>query len=183
MKTDDLVSVLDAHDPLGKSVFTKSDLRGMFPENEATLSASLRRMVTKGVLTRVAPGVYYNSRAEHGRVDLIEGIAVALRPDAISYISLESALSQFGIISQILVDRITVMTTGRGGEFKTPYVVVEFTHTKRRISDVFASSHDVERPLRFAAPDAALRDLKRVGRNAHMVSMEDYHEVMADYYS
>ncbi|MDV7106381.1 hypothetical protein R3X26_18525 [Vibrio sp. TH_r3] len=29
-------------------------------------------------------------------------------------------LSDFGVISQIPVDRLTVMTTGRSGEFKTP---------------------------------------------------------------
>lgn len=35
-----------------------------------------------------------------------------------NYISLESALSEYGIISQIPIDRLTIMTTGRKGEYK-----------------------------------------------------------------
>ncbi len=41
---------------------------------------------------------------------------------------LESALSEYGVISQIPIDRLTIMTTGRKGHYKTPYGTIEFTH-------------------------------------------------------
>lgn len=45
----------------------------------------------------------------------IEHIAKALRPEKYNYVSLESILSEYGVISQIPMDRLTVMTTGREG--------------------------------------------------------------------
>ena len=61
------------------------------------------------------------------------------------------------------------MTTGRKGEYKTPYGTIEFTHTKRKLRDILNSMKDVGRPLRLANPIAAWRDLKRAGRNTHLV--------------
>ncbi|MFC1236434.1 hypothetical protein [Vibrio sp. F74] len=45
-------------------------------------------------------------------------------------------LSDTGDISQILMDRLTVVTKGRNGTFSTPYGVIEFTHTKKPIARV-----------------------------------------------
>jgi hypothetical protein len=82
-------------------------------------------------------------------------------------------LSEYGEISQIPIDRLTVMTTGRRGTYKTPYGVIEFTHTKRPVSDILSHVKQVEgRPLRIADREAAWRDLKRVGRNVRMVNRE-----------
>jgi len=92
-----------------------------------------------------------------------------LRRGDYSYVSLESALSEYGAISQIPIDRLTVMTTGRKGEYKTPYGTIEFTHTKRNLQNILQSMRDVGRPLRLANPMAAWRDLKRTGRNTHLV--------------
>jgi len=102
----------------------------------------------------------------------VERIAVALRRGEYNYISLESALSEYGAISQIPVDRLTVMTTGRKGLYRTPWGTIEFTHTKRATSNIIASICNVGRPLRLATPMAAWRDLKRVGRNTHLVDEE-----------
>ncbi|MCF9158081.1 hypothetical protein J7919_23515, partial [Vibrio parahaemolyticus] len=67
--------------------------------------------------------------------------------------------------SQVMTDRITIMTTGRKGEFRTPYGVIEFTHTKRDDIDIINNTITSARPLRIAT----LRDLKRVGRNTHLI--------------
>ena len=79
-------------------------------------------------------------------------------------------------ISQIPIDRLTIVTTGRKGEYKTPFGTIEFTHTKRTVSDIINQIHNIGRPLRFASKHAALRDLKRVGRNMHLVDEAIIHE-------
>ncbi|CDH34911.1 conserved hypothetical protein [Xenorhabdus bovienii str. Intermedium] len=103
-------------------------------------------------------------------------IAKTMRRGEYNYVSLESALSEYGAISQIPIDRLTVMTTGRKGEYNTPFGTVEFTHTKRAVSDIINHIQDVGRPLRLANKQAAYRDLKRAGRNTHLVEKEMVYE-------
>ena len=74
------------------------------------------------------------------------------------------------------IDRITIMTTGRKGEYKTPYGIIEFTHTKRSVNDIIEGIVETNRPLRLAKKDIAYRDLKRVGRNLHLVNERDLYE-------
>ena len=156
-------------DTQGIHVFTKKDLAKVFREDSAhALDASLVRLVNNGVLSRVAKGVYVNALSPNRGRDTIELIAVALRRGEYSYVSLESALSEYGVISQIPM-RLTVMTTGRRGEYNTPFGTIEFTHTARPWLDVVDGVLDRGRPLRFAARETAYRDLKRVGRNLHLV--------------
>lgn len=68
------------------------------------------------------------------------------------------------------------MTTGRKGEYTTPYGIIEFTHTKRPVISILDGIYDAGRPLRFAKKDTALRDLKRVGRNLHLVDKNALNE-------
>ena len=72
------------------------------------------------------------------------------------------------------------MTTGRTGTFDTPFGLVEFTHTKRSTSDILEQTRDVGRPLRVATPSAASRDLRRVGRNVHLIDEGKLEEAIAD---
>ena len=154
----------------GRVVFTLGDLAKLFPgDRRKTLLASLRRLVDEGVLGRAGRGVYVYLLSESGQPYLIEQIAVALRRGDYSYVSLESALSEYGVISQVPVDRLTVMTTGRSGLYRTPWGVIEFTHSKRTTADILENTRRIGRPLRMATPQAAWRDLKRVGRNTQLV--------------
>ena len=155
----------------GRHVFTGGDLASICHEDHPrALAASLQRLVQKEVLQRAARNVYVFALSVHrGSGHTIEHIAKAMRRGHYNYLSLESALSEYGVISQIPVDRITVMTTGRKGEYKTPYGVIEFTHTKRSLREILGCIRDVGRPLKLAGSAAALRDLRRVGRNVHLV--------------
>lgn len=171
MNRMDALQQLAAWDDRGRHVFTRRDLTKLFlQDNAKTLAEGLARLVRTGVLVRACRGIYVNPRARSLDSRVIERIASALRPGAYNYVSLESLLSESGAISQIPLDRLTVMTTGRKGVYKTPYGVIEFTHTKRPIADVLKSIRQVPgRPLRLASPSIAWRDLKRVGRNVSMV--------------
>ena len=88
--------------------------------------------------------------------------------------SLESALSRWGVISQIPVDRVTFMTTGREGLAVTPYGTIEFTHCAldwSRILPNLVPRDGGMTPL--ASKQWAYRDLKAVGRNLDLVDMDE----------
>lgn len=174
MKQELAIHRLNELDLKGRYVFLHRDLAKIFHEDSVrSLNDSLARFVKTGLLERVARGVYVYGLSKNKRSSrTIEHIATALRRGDYNYISLESALSSYGVISQIPVDRLTLMTTGVKGTYKTDYGVIEFTHTKRSIKDILKHIISTERPLRIASKVAALRDLKRVGRNTHLVDME-----------
>ncbi|QYJ95699.1 type IV toxin-antitoxin system AbiEi family antitoxin [Shewanella spartinae] len=161
-------------DSKGSYVFLHRDLAKIFHEDsQRSLNDSLARLVKNGLLERVARGVYvYGLSRNKNSSKTIELIAIALRRGQYNYVSLESALSYYGVISQIPVDRLTLMTTGVKGIYKTDYGVIEFTHTKRSVSDILSQVINTDRPLRVASKAAALRDLKRVGRNTQLIDME-----------
>jgi predicted transcriptional regulator of viral defense system len=175
MKKIDAIKTLQQLDKRGIYVLAQRDLAKLFPnEQEKALEKSLQRLVADGILQRVTRGIYINPAALSKKSHAVEQIAAALRPGQFSYVSLESALSEMGAISQIPVSRITIMTTGLKGEYKTPYGTIEFTHTKRRPLELVKRTTPVPgRPLRMATQDAALQDLRRVGRNVRMISVED----------
>ena len=66
------------------------------------------------------------------------------------------------------------MSTGRKGTYRTRYGTIEFTHTKRRLEEVLKSMRAAPgRPLRVATLEAARRDLRRAGRNLHLMNEGD----------
>lgn len=179
MHTVEAVKTLAEWDQNGWNVFTLSDMRKLFPhQSEKTLSESLRRLVQKGLLQRVVNGVFVNPLSSRSRIGMFERIACAIRRGEYNYISLECALSEWGVISQIPQAYLTILTTGRKGVFNTPYGVIEFTHTQRSALEILKNTIQRERPLRIATAQAALRDLRRVGRNLHLVDFEE----MQQYY-
>lgn len=169
------IHVLRAFDKKNKYVFDKNEFAKLFPEDKPKArTEALSRLVKAGLLQRVCRGIYVNKHAQNLDSYVIERIAKALRKGEYNYVSLESMLSEYGLISQIPMDRLTVMTTGRSGTYKTPYGVIEFTHTKRSVADILKNIKTVPgRPLRIATEKAAIRDLKRVGRNINLLNTEN----------
>ena len=83
-------------------------------------------------------------------------------------------LSEYGVISQVPVRRITLMTTGATGVYDTPYGTIEFTHTKRRPAEIIKRTIVAkDRPLRLATKEAAVKDLVRSGRNVNMMDLRE----------
>ncbi len=170
MNQTSAIKQLTEYDKKGRYIFTNSDLTKIFHEDsKRAIRAGIQRLVESNILTRACNGVYVNALSQNKGCNLLEQLAKTIRRGEYNYLSLESALSEYGAISQILVDRLTVMTTGRKGEYKTPFGTIEFTHTKRSIIEILDSTEVIERPLRLASKKAAYRDLKRVGRNTHLV--------------
>lgn len=167
----ELIRKLSELDRRAIYVLARRDIEKLFPEEgDKAMEKSLQRMVADGLLQRVAKGLYVNPAATSKNRWLAEEIAKALRPGCLSYVSLESILSEYGAISQIPINRMTVMTTGRSGVHKTPFGTIEFTHTKRARSEILGRTMAAKgRPLRIATRSAAIRDLLRVGRNVNMI--------------
>ncbi|MFC6439756.1 type IV toxin-antitoxin system AbiEi family antitoxin [Bowmanella sp. JS7-9] len=177
MRKTDAVKAFAEYDKRGRYVFNNADLAKIFHEdNERALRAGIKRLLDDQLLVRVINGIYVNELSQSKGSNTLEQIAKTIRRGEYNYVSLESALSEYGVISQIPVDRLTVMTTGRSAEYKTPYGTIEFTHTKRSPTDILEGTLLVDRPLRLATKQVAYRDLKRVGRNTHLVDEEALHE-------
>lgn len=171
MRQKTAIQRLTEFDEQGRYVFTVRDLEKIFPEDsKRSFQTGLARLAKQGILQHAAHGVYVFGLSRYRKkAGTLEHIARMLRRGEYNYISLESALSEYGVISQIPLGRITVMTTGRSGEYHTPYGTIEFTHTKRQVADIMPHLRQTGRPLRIASKAAAWRDLKRVGRNRHLV--------------
>ena len=166
-------AIFDHFGEKGRYVFHVRDLEKIFPdESPRALKASIKRLVDSNILTRAIQGIYvYEYAAKDSYI--LENILKTMRRGEYSYISLESALSQYGVISQIPMGRLTAMTTGRSGEYKTPWGVIELTHTERSISDILAGTVQTNSPIKFAKKEIAARDLLRVGRNVHLINKEE----------
>ncbi|PWC13418.1 type IV toxin-antitoxin system AbiEi family antitoxin [Brenneria corticis] len=173
MTQQELRTVLQQWDKHGEWLFTINELALMFPnETRSQLRLSLHRHVETGALIRISKGVYANGDARSRPFYVLEAIAQKLRAYEMNYISLESALSEYGRISQVPIGLLTLMTTGRSGFFLTPWGNIEFIHTKRTPPAILSATFfSQERNILFATEETALRDLKAVGRNLDLVEI------------
>src|SRR4051794_21743789 len=112
MKRKDLDIKLSEADSAGLWAFTPSSfsilMGGIEPDY---LRLRMKRLADQGVLIRAARGVYVNPHARSRPPDVRRALLRFLRPREITYVSLESKLSEAGAISQI-ASVLTCMTTG-----------------------------------------------------------------------
>ena len=165
-----------------RTVFTVGDLtQSVMPhDTPRAIERTLQAAVRDKLLVRVCRGLYaYEYTPRLGR-STREEIVLRLRPRAFNYISLESALSLWGVIDQEALGAITVMSTGRSARFTTPYGLIDITHTERRVAEAMAEIVAPEPRkcwLPYAKPRLAARDLRRVGRNLDLVEWDEIAEV------
>jgi hypothetical protein len=166
------------------------DRRGVWAFTPATFSAllgnpgqnylrlAMKRLADQGVLVRAARGVYVNPHARSMPHDVRAGLIRFLRPRELTYVSLESNLSEAGAISQVST-ALTCMTTGSRGRFDTPWGAIEFTHTDQPITlgtDVRMRDDGVLE----ATMERSARDLRRVGRNTELLDLETLAEAIRE---
>jgi len=153
-------------------LFTVDDLACALPDmNAGALKALLSRAQKSGILKRVCKGVYLYPRVEYPVGLVLFHAAAKLRADAFNYLSLETVLSDAGVISQIPLNWITLMSSGRShivdcGNFGH----IEFIHTKRKPADVAQQlSYDHDCRLWRASVKLALLDMKLTRRSTDLV--------------
>jgi predicted transcriptional regulator of viral defense system len=154
-----------------RGIFCTEDLALLLgTEADDSFRKYLHTAVKAGVLKRVAKGIYCNPSAGFKEKGALEYVARLLHWNHFLYVSLESQLSHIGHISQIPFRHLTVMTTGRSARVETPFGVIEFTHTSRNpeslVDDVY---FDPDTGIFRATEARAIADLKRVGRNTHLL--------------
>jgi hypothetical protein len=179
MKRSEVTKKLQEADRRSLWAFTPASFGALTGEMEPNyLKLMLKRLTDQGVLVRAARGIYVNPLARSLPADVRRGLIRFLRPREISYVSLESKLSEAGVISQIS-NALTCMTTGSPGAFRTPWGIVEFTHTDRDIDlerDVYRRDDETLE----ATIDRAVRDLRRVGRNVDLIDPETLADAIAE---
>jgi len=156
-------------------LFTLQNLQGLCPDlSTAAFKTLISRTVSSGLLIRVCRGVYLYEKATSANGRLLFHVASLLRSNNFNYISLETVLSDAGIISQIPMNRISIMSSGRSnviscGNFGT----IEFVHTSQRPEDIQAQlSYDETCKLWRASVAQALRDMRVTHRNTDLINWD-----------
>jgi predicted transcriptional regulator of viral defense system len=170
---DSLEKLADAQHYL----FAVSDFQALFPyKTLPALLVLLGRAVKSGILERVCRGLYLYSKVAYPQEFLLYHTAVRLRANVFCYLSLESVLSEAGIISQIPLNCVTLMTSGRSGKINCgKFGRIEFTHTKKNPADILPLlTYDFRYKLWCAAVPLALQDWRAAGRRNDLLNLEDY---------
>jgi predicted transcriptional regulator of viral defense system len=154
-------------------VFAPSDLAGAVPEC-GQLAVLLSRATKAGLLLRVCRGIYFYPVRDYPAGNLLFHAAARLRAGEFNYISLETALSDAGVISQVPMNWISLMTSGRSHVIDCgDYGKIEFVHTAQRPDDIAGELvYDRERHLWRASVRQALRDMKATRRSLELVNEE-----------
>lgn len=171
MKLIDAIGLLECWRSKGALFFTFQDLAKLFNESGNTLRATVRRLETAGALQRFARNMYrcsFGTHADEGMV--LEYAAIKMRSGYFTFESLESAASKWGIISQVPVDRLTVMTEGREGVFVTLFGTIEFVHTEASPEEIADNIvHRPDNPLPIATKRYTARNLLACHRSTNLI--------------
>jgi predicted transcriptional regulator of viral defense system len=153
-------------------LFSLDDLRCALPDaGPGAFKALLSRTQEAGILQRVCKGIYLYPRVNYPAGLVLFHAAAKLRADAFNYLSLETVLSDAGVISQIPLNWITLMSSGRS------HIVdcgdsghIEFIYTKRKPADVSDQlTYDPDCRLWRASVALALLDMKLTRRSTDLV--------------
>ena len=148
-------------------LFSVRDFSALFPQkSEAALMVILGRAVKNGSLERICRGYYIYQKTTYPKDLLLFHLAARLRVNCFCYLSLEFVLSENGVISQIPLGCVTLMTTGRSGVINCGrFGRIEFTHTKKSpASFMHMLTYDFRYKLWRASTQLAQCDLRTVGR-------------------
>lgn len=160
--------LLTSHSARPGALYLAASFRSLFPDlSPGAYRALLHRAEKRGLLERVCQGIYQYAGAPDNSGLILFHAAALLRARHFNYISLETVLSDVGLISQIPIAWITLVSTGRSatvdcGRFGT----IEFVHTERAMSHIIDKlSYDADRHLYRASPKLALADMHRFNRS------------------
>jgi predicted transcriptional regulator of viral defense system len=154
-------------------VFAASDLAGAVP-GCGQLAVLLSRAAKGGLLRRVCKGIYFYPVTDYPAGNLLFHAAARLRADAFNYLSLETVLSEAGVISQVPMNWISLMSSGRSHVVDCgDHGHIEFVHTAQRPDEVAGELvYDPERHLWRASVRQAMRDMKATRRSLELVNEE-----------
>lgn len=153
-------------------LFTPDDLRALVPDiSDGAYKTLLSRAASEGHLARVCRGLYLVEPVNPSSGLILFHAAARLRATQFNYISLETALSDSGVISQIPINWITLMSSGRSSTISCGrWGTIEFVHTRQKPQDLAGQlEYDARCRLWRATPRQALRDMKVAKRNMDLI--------------
>ncbi len=153
-------------------LFTPADMRVLVGDiSEAAYRALLSRAAKGGKLERVCRGLYLYHPAKPVLGQVLFHAAARLRAHEFNYISLETALSDSGVISQIPMNWVTILSSGRTHNVDCGrWGTIEFIHTRQTAANLATHlNYDVECRLWRASVAQAVRDMRRHQRNLDLI--------------
>ena len=156
-------------------VFALQDLRALLPAHGPQACKSVvTRLAKRGDLIRVCRGIYILSGCTLKGSELLGHAAARLRAAHFNYISLESVLSEAGLISQIPLSRITMMSSGRSNVIPCGgYGDIEFVHTSKKATELAPElTYSPRLQLWQASVALALQDMQDTRRDTGLVDWE-----------
>ncbi len=162
-----------------KRVFALLDLKALLPAHgpEACKSV-ITRLQKRGELNRLCRGIYILPDCALKGSDLLGHVAARLRAAQFNYVSLETVLSEAGLISQVPLSRITLMSSGRSSVISCGrYGEIEFVHTSKKAAELAAElTYSPQLQNWQASVALALQDMKDTRRDTGLVDWEAAHE-------
>jgi len=156
-------------------LFSVTDLRVLLPVlSDVAFKSLLHRLCKNGYLHRVVKGLFLYPHAPFSSGDVLFHVAAKLRNAHFNYLSLETVLSREGVISQIPIQWISLMSSGRSYRIIcNGYGTIEFVHTKRKPSQLLQHlTYDPLLRLWVADTYLAIEDMKNTHR-----SLENYESI------
>lgn len=148
---------------LDKGYFTMADMQKITDLPRDSLKVAINRLIGKGVLTRIKRGIY---QLEFSQVDVPKVANQIYYP---SYLSFESALSRYGILSQIPYTQVFA-TTKRSKKMMLWGTEVEFRQLKKELF----FGYQMDDGMYIAEPEKALLDqLYMVSRGRGSLNIEE----------
>lgn len=162
-------------------LFSLQDLRAVIPgQKSAAFKALIGRAEKNKLLRRICRGIYLYPKVDYPSGLILYHTAARLRAHEFNYISLESVLSDAGVISQIPINWITLMSSGRSYTVNCgTFGHIEFIHTKKSIQSVMTQLiYDSRCHLWRASVTLALRDMTQSRRNTELIDWEVARELV-----
>ena len=156
-------------------LFSTQDFRALFPAlSDNAFKTLLTRTVQQGVLEKICRSIYAYESAQHSNGLLLFHVASLLRSGEFNYLSLETVLSDAGVISQIPINSISFMSSGRSSQISCgKYGTIEFVHTTQKPEQIMSSFvYDANCRIWRANVQLALSDMKHTHRNCDLVNWE-----------
>lgn len=153
-------------------LFTPEDLRALVPQlSDNAFRTLLSRVVRAGQLERVCRGLYLYPGVDHPAGLVLYHAAARLRAATFNYLSLESVLSDAGVISQVPIGWITMMSAGRSNVIHCGHHgTIEFIHTTKTPATVADQlEYDSRCRLWRASVPLALADMRATHRDMDLV--------------
>ena len=106
--------------------------------------------------------------------------AARLRAGEFNYISLETALSDAGVISQAPMNWITIMSSGRKNTIRCgEWGTIEFVHTSRKPAKLRDNlTYDERCRMWRASVSLAMRDMRLTRRSLDLVNRETANDLI-----